>query len=111
MNMDKTTYRISDEEQEVHVSFDVRDQENCCIELSFSKADVLNIINMDAFKRKKIDVAGIEGVACLGSGTGDERQISFNYRNCSVVNSGTVYYSYRKLCALLNDAFTELNSR
>jgi hypothetical protein len=107
--MDETTYRISYEDQEVHVSFDLRDQENCFIELSFSKDDVLNIINMGLLHKNKIDVAGIEGVASLTSGNADDRQICFNYRNRSAVESGTVLYSYKKLSALLNEAFTKLN--
>ena len=109
--MDETTYRISHDDQEVHVNFDLRDQENCFIQLSFSKKDVLNIINMGLLHKCKIDVAGIEGVACLESGIADERQICFSYRNRSKVESGTVFYSYKKLSDLLNEAFAKLNSK
>lgn len=109
--MDQTTYRISSENQEVHVNFDLQDQENCCIELSFTKDDVLSIINMGILKKKKIDLAGIEGVASLGSGNADADQICFSYRNGRVSETGTVFYSYKKLSALLNEVFSELNSK
>lgn len=109
--MDKTTYRISDEKQEVYVSFDLRNDEDCVIELSFSKDDVLNILNMEVLSKNKIDVAGIEGFASLNRENLGKREICFSYRNGYTVNSGTVFYSYKRLSALLNKAFTELNSK
>lgn len=109
--MDKTSYYISDDNQLVHVNFDVRDQESCSIELSFTKDDILNILNMSTFRKEKIDINGIEGVATLNLRHDTNRQIVFNYRNGSVVDSGTVFYSYEKLTILLEKAFSDINSR
>jgi len=108
MNEDKTSYRVSHDDNQVHVSFDLRDQENCFIELAFTKDDVLEIINMEVFRKKKIDLIGIEGNACLSRGK-DENLIMFSYRNKSTSDSGTVFYPYGKLTVLLDRAFTELN--
>lgn len=108
--MDETTYRISHEEQEICVNFDLREDENCFIELSFSKDDVLNIINMGTFRKEKIDLKSIEGSASLPLKNSPDRNIGFSYRSKDLVDSGTVFYSYDKLSVLLNEAFTKLNS-
>lgn len=109
--MDETSYYVSDDNQLVCVKFDVRDQENCIIELSFTKGDILNILNMPALRKEKIDISGIEGVATLNPKRDANRQIVFSYRNGSVVESGTVFYSYEKLTVLLEKAFADINSR
>lgn len=93
----------------IHVNFDLRDQENCFIGLSFSEDDVLAIINMQYLRQNKINIAGIEGMASLGGEKSDDADICFFYKN-GTNEAGTVFYPYKKLTAMLNQAFSELSA-
>lgn len=79
--MDETSYIIS--RKKLMVNFDLRDQENCFINLTFTIDDILNILNMDALKKLKIEVKGIEGTASLPAIRTVDRNICFNYRSGS----------------------------
>lgn len=106
--MDETTYKIS--RSRLTVNFDLREQENCFIILTFTRDDILNILNMDAFRKENIEVKGIEGMASLPRNNVVERNICFTYRNKSKTAAGTVFYPYQKMINILDDAFTKINS-
>lgn len=104
--MDETDYRISAEDRRIHVSFDLRSDESCFIELSFSEDDALAIINMKHLGKKKIEVESIGGTASLPEGRSLERKICLAYAN---KEAGTVFYPYEKLSTLLSTAFSDLS--
>lgn len=106
--MDKTSYKINFERNSIDVHFDLRTDENCFIDLSFSEDDVLSIINMMHLGQNKIMLKSIGGEASLGSGKLYDRNISLIYKNGNR-GMGTVYYPYEKLTVLLSQAFSELS--
>ncbi len=104
--MDETDYQISFKDRRIRVRFDLREEENCFIELSFSEDDALAIINMRHLGKKNIEVESIGGTASLDGGRRPDRKICLAYANMEM---GTVFYPYEKLTVLLNTAFSELS--
>ena len=106
--MDETTYEVSVENNNIRVRFDLRTEENCFIDLSFSENDVLAIINMKHLGQSKIPIKSIGGEASLASGKPSDRLICLAYKNGNT-GTGTVIYPYEKLAGLLSQAFSELS--
>ena len=104
--MDHTKYRVNHSERTVSVHFDVRDQENCCIELDFTEDDLLTVINMVALGKAKVELGGISGFASLPDYTPGQGNVCFSY--ASRGGYGFVHYPYSRVCELFEFAFGEL---
>jgi hypothetical protein len=101
---DETRFDLTGPPGAVCVTFDVRNDENCQISLDFTDQDIQKIAHMGTFGLRKISLTGINGSAALSS---DCATIKFAYGN-GRDEFGTVYYNYRRLVTLLNEAIEEM---
>ena len=105
--MDNTTYELSEDLDGVSINFDLTDDEDCFIQLFFTRDDIGNLMNMDVFGKHSMELEGISGSCSRGRGPLEQQQICFSYSNGSS-GVGTVYYNYKKLKKIMTDCFTTL---
>ncbi|MEH0020841.1 MAG: hypothetical protein V6Z89_14390 [Desulfobacter sp.] len=105
--MDETTYYLNETMDELKVNFDMRDQSSCFIQLTFTKKDIGNLMNMETLGKYEMDVEGISGNCSRSRDPLEKQTISFCYKNGSR-GIGTVFYNYKKLKIIMTDAFEQI---
>lgn len=105
--MDETKYYLNEDMDGVEVNFDLRNQENCFIQISFTENDIGNLMNMDVFGKYEMDIEGISGSCSRSKGPLDKQTISFCYKN-GASGVGTVFYNFKKLKVIMTDAFEQI---
>lgn len=106
--MDNTTYELSEDMDGVSINFDLTNDEDCFIQLFFTRDDIGNLMNMDVFGKYKMEIEGISGTCTRDRGPLEQQKICFNYSN-SDSQIGTVYYSYEKLKKIMTNCFSALH--
>jgi hypothetical protein len=105
--MDETRFIAIAENKIIYVVFDVRAEERCFKGLKFSEDDARAICLMSALRKVTQPLPSVSGTASFGSKNTTNRDICISFKN-GTSGTGTVYYSYDKLCALLNRALAEI---
>ncbi|MDQ7731712.1 hypothetical protein QT231_03320 [Halomonas sp. SpR1] len=94
--MDETTWMVTEEPLGVRVNFDLRSEENCFIELFFTKKDIEQLMHMDTFGKYFLELDGISGNVSRTRGDINRNTLAFTYLNGGT-GYGSVHYNHGKL--------------
>ena len=105
--MDGTTWEINQEPLGVRVNFDQTTEENCFIELFFTKEDIEKLMHMDTFGKYYHELDGINGNVARSRGNINNNKLGFTYRN-GATGDGSVCYNHGKVKKIMTTAIEQI---
>lgn len=107
--MDKTTYELDHDKKTLNVRFDLRNQEDCTIDLFFTVNDIHTLNNMyqcGIYDGKILE--GTSGACSRDKVPLHKQKIAFIYKNGGN-GDGSVYYDSKKFMKIITETFEEIN--
>ncbi|CDT85940.1 hypothetical protein [Vibrio coralliirubri] len=96
---------LSEDSKILNIYIDATKEENSTFHLTFTYQDVANIMNMNNFKRYKMDVEGISGNVVRTHEPLEQQVLTFSYANNEF---GSVSCNYLELKKITEDSFSQM---